>query len=82
MTMHPQNALIAFCLSLMLLTACGGGTSTTTTAANPPAGEQPNPPPTDGQPAGPNVPTTPTNEWVLDWSDEFNGDSLNSAVWT
>jgi len=78
--MHPQNALIAFCLSLMLLTACGGGT--TTTAANPLDVEQPNPPPTDGQSAGPDVPTTPSDDWTLAWSDEFNGTSLDSAVWT
>ena len=30
----------------------------------------------------PTAPTPPASDWVLDWSDEFNGNALDSTVWT
>ena len=80
MTLHSQSALVALCLSLTFLTACGGGTDT---VANPPAANvQQTPSPGAVQTPAPIVPTTSADDWVMDWSEEFNGNSLDSAVWT
>jgi len=57
----------AIALCCVLITvACGGGAASNQTSQNPP--------PTD--------PAPPASDWVLDWSDEFNGNALDSAVWT
>lgn len=55
----------------MLTTACGGGAATEQTT--------PTPPPVTTPPVDP---TPPAGDWVLDWSDEFNGNALDSTVWT
>ena len=78
MTLHPPSALLALCLSLTFLSACGGGT--TSPVDNPPAANAQQTPPS-GSVQTP-APTVPADDWVLDWSDEFNGNSLDSAVWT
>ena len=78
MTLHPPSALLALCLSLTFLSACGGGA--TSPVDNPPAANAPQTPPS-GSVQTP-APTVPADDWVLDWSDEFNGNSLDSAVWT
>ncbi|MFM6991781.1 MAG: family 16 glycosylhydrolase [Rhodoferax sp.] len=50
----------------LITTACGGGGGADPTPVTPPT--------TD--------PTPPSSDWVLDWSDEFNGTALDSTVWT
>ncbi len=77
MTLHPSSARLALCLSLTFLSACGGGTDTVT---NPPAANAQQTPPS-GSVQTP-APTVPADDWVLDWRDEFNGNSLDSTVWT
>ena len=79
MNIFSPRALAALCLSLTLLSACGGGT---TTANAPNGNQQQTPQPGAGGDAAPTVPTAPTDDWTLAWSDEFDGTSLNSAVWT
>lgn len=71
-------------LGLTLLVACGGGTDANNTAGlNPPAGNQAQiTPPGANQDATPPVTAPPVDDWMLDWSEEFNGNSLDSAVWT
>ena len=58
---------MAVCCAL-LVTACGGG-----------GGADPTPAPVTVPPTDP---APPSSDWVLDWSDEFNGNALDSTVWT
>lgn len=52
----------------LLLSACGGGSTSGTVANN--------------QNESPQIPSDSTDDWVLDWQDEFNGTALDTAVWT
>lgn len=82
MTLRTSSALIALTLGLVLLTGCGGGASTTTAGNLPTGNQDQTAPPSSGGGSSPTVPTPPADDWTLDWSDEFNGNSLNSAFWT
>lgn len=73
------RTLAALCVTAVLLGACGGGTNT---AEIPAASEQPSPPSGSGQTPAPPVTPAPTDDWTLDWSEEFNGNSLDNTVWT
>ena len=53
------------------IAACGGGAATEQSTQAPPPNSAP---PADITPM--------TSDWVLDWSDEFNGTALDSTVWT
>jgi beta-glucanase (GH16 family) len=53
---------------LLLLSACGGGGASAQSTTAP----SPTPTPTP----------TPTTSWVLDWSDEFDGTTLDAGKWS
>ena len=54
----------------VVLCACGGGSTPSQLAAV-------SPEPTYTSPI-----STPADDWVLDWSEEFNGTQLDTTVWT
>ena len=86
MNLLHRRAIATICISLTILTiltiltACGGGTATVVNL--PVTNEQQTSQPAGGQNPTPTVPPNPTDDWTLAWSDEFDGASLNSAVWT
>lgn len=80
MNLLHRRAIATICISLTILTACGGGTATVVNL--PVTNEQQTSQPAGGQNPTPTVPPNPTDDWTLAWSDEFDGTSLNSAVWT
>ena len=74
-----------------ILTACGGGSSAsspTPVAVVPPPPTPPPPPPTIERPQTPAAAPSgqdfhPANKgWALQWSDEFDGNSLDSSKWS
>ena len=80
MNLLSLRALAALCVSLTFLGACGG--STTATANAPSENQQATPQPSSGGDTAPTVPPAPADDWTLAWSEEFEGTSLNSTVWT
>lgn len=84
--MKQIKALYITAASILVvgLQACGGGSSRTVT---PQATTLPTTPPPFTELAPPSIPPTgpdyhPTNKgWFLAWSDEFNGNELDTANW-
>ena len=81
--------MIALCSASLALASCGGGSSSA--SPSPVTITPPPPPPAASSPTRPPVPAAapdgpdfhPANKgWTLQWSDEFDGSSLDASKWS